>query len=111
MKVDLYQLEFIELELRKIGVYIERITGLEPTITSFYRIGDKGVHGTLPLRAIDYRMRSYIVGKCIEKLVNDRWQYDPERPEKQCAIIHGKGLEMHLHTQVHPNTVKRIDNG
>jgi hypothetical protein len=106
MRIDIGQLEFIDKTLRDILVWLERETGLEYTITSLYRIGDTGVHGTLPLRGADLRMRNSRVGKEIRRMINELWTYDPDRPVKRCAILHGVGGNLHLHVQVHPNTVQ-----
>jgi len=54
MKIDLVQLEFITPLLREIALAIEERFG-EKTITSLYRIGDTGVHGTMPLSGMDLR--------------------------------------------------------
>lgn len=107
MKIDIQQLEFIDKKLRLILVELEGFTGVEFTITSLYRIGDNGVHGTLPLRGTDLRMRLPAVGLELEDFINNTWEYDPERSEKKCAMLHGKGSNLHLHIQVHPNTTMR----
>lgn len=104
MRIDINQLEFIHKKLRAICDFVEEATGIEFTITSIYRIDDEGVHGQLPVRGIDLRMRSISVGKTIEHLVNNNFTYDPSRPEMKCAILHGKGSGLHIHLQVHPNT-------
>ena len=106
MKIDIKQLEFIDKKLRKMVLWIENVSVMEPTITSLYRIGDSGVHGTLPLRGIDLRVRVHAEGEHIEKLVNQNFKYDPKRPGKNCAKLHGEGFNLHLHLQVHPNTVE-----
>ena len=80
MKIDIGQLEFIDVNLRRIVDDLEEQTGLEFTITSIYRIGDPGVHGSLPVRGVDLRMRHQIIGQEISFLINTRWQYDPSRP-------------------------------
>ena len=107
MNIDIGQLEFIDLKLRKILRHLEIETGYEFTITSLYRIGDKGVHGTLPLRGADLRMRNQQIGEAIAKLINDTWQYNPNNPSMVCGFLHGTGSNLHLHVQVHPNTVSR----
>ena len=104
MKIDVANLAFIDPRLREILVFVERQSGLEFTITSLYRINDGGVHGQLPLRGTDLRCRVALVGHEIASLVNRAYQYDPERPHKQCAIFHDSGQGPHLHLQVHPNT-------
>ena len=76
MKIDLMQLEFIDLNLRKILTDVEKDTGMEFTITSLFRIGDQGVHGQLPLRGIDLRMRSRAIGEEIVDMINNKWIYN-----------------------------------
>ncbi len=107
MKIDYKQLEFIDPTLREILSLIEASTGVEFTITSLYRIGDDGPHGTLPLRATDLRCRTSTLGLAVETLVNSRFRYDSDRPAKQCAIYHDAGSGAHIHLQVHPNTRRR----
>jgi hypothetical protein len=81
------------------------ITGLEFTLTSPHRMNDNGVHGQLPLRGMDLRVRHEGLGIELEKYVNNNWTYDPSRPELECALLHGEGSNLHLHLQVHSNTV------
>jgi hypothetical protein len=107
MNIDISHLEFIDQNLRHILTEAEMDTGLEFTITSLFRINDDGVHGQLPLRGTDLRMRSLMVGKVLEEQINDQWFYDPLRPDKMCAYLHGSGANLHLHLQVHPNTLRK----
>lgn len=107
MKIDFSQLEFIDQKLRDILAFVEDISSQEQTITSLYRIGDNGVHGTLPLRGADLRCRDKEKGEVLEERVNFVFSYDPSRPNKRCAFLHGHGSNLHLHLQVHPNTAKR----
>ena len=74
-------------------------------ITSGYREGDKGVHGTLPCRGMDIRSWIYNNPQAIVDDINAHFSYDPDRPEKKCAILHDTGNGNHIHNQVHPNTV------
>jgi len=104
MKSDIKQLEYVHPKLRKLIVWLEDTTGLEFTETSRFRIDDDGVHGTLPVRGIDLRCRITTIGKSIEDLINTAWLYDHTRLNKRCAYLHGKGRNLHLHIQVHPNT-------
>jgi len=106
MKIDLNQLEFINLLLRELALAIEERFG-EKTITSLYRIGDKGVHGTLPLRGIDLRCNSKDHGEEVEQWVNEQWIYNPHDLKRNCCLFHNVGSGYHLHIQVHPNTVGR----
>ena len=108
MRIDYQRLEFIHPLLREMIANVEGVTGFEFTITSLYRIGDDGNHGTLPLRAMDLRCRNVVYGRTIEKHVNENWTYDPDRPEMRCCIIHDTGKGLHFHFQVHPNTRKPI---
>ena len=103
MKIDYMQLEFIDLNLRKILQDIEKRFG-EKTITSLFRIDDSGVHGTLPLRGIDLRCKTLSHGELIEDWVNKRWQYDLKRKYKKCCLFHTVGKGYHIHLQSHPNT-------
>ncbi len=100
------QLKFIDYDLRVMLHETEKETGVELTDTSLYRIDDPGVHGQLPLRGIDVRMRDRLIGKAFEEHINARWTYDPSRPKLKCAKLHGEGANMHLHTQTHHNTVR-----
>jgi len=67
------------------------------------------LHGTQPVRAIDLRTWCYPDGLAYRIMdeINNRWEYDPIRPEKQVAIIHDVGQGMHFHIQVHPHTKRR----
>lgn len=73
-------------------------------ITSGFRREDAGVHGQNPLRGLDLRSRIYSDPNRLCRLVNDRWEYDGKRPEKVCALLHGIGLNEHIHLQVHLGT-------
>lgn len=104
MNIDITQLEYIDKNLRKMLDWLEISTGLNFTITSQYRIGDSGVHGVLPLRGIDLRMRNYEIGLSIQELINTHWKYDPQRENLNCCMLHGDGSNLHLHLQTHYNT-------
>ncbi len=107
MQIEIEHLEFIDPTLRQVGTEFEEETGLTLTITSEFRIGDPGVHGQLPLRGIDYRMRCPIIGQVIADQINAKWSYDPARPHMKVAVLHDVGRGLHLHTQTHPNTKRR----
>lgn len=92
-------------KLREILAYIDYAIG-NVTLTSLYRPADRGIHGAFPLRAIDIRCRNVEIGNQIAKMVNEKFKYDPERPEFKCAIPHGEESNFHLHLQVHRNTEK-----
>lgn len=94
-------------QLCEIAAYIlERLCQEEilPVITSAYRPADKGVHGAY--RGLDFRSHG-IPQELIDEIcyeVNERWMYDPNRPEKKCLIYHDVGRGPHFHLQTHPNT-------
>lgn len=73
--------------------------------TSNYREGDESVHGTQPYRGLDIRSHGMKNPQGLVDMVNDHWQYDSVRPEKMCALFHDVGRGLHIHLQVHPNTV------
>lgn len=104
MRIDIGQLKFINYMLRRILVNLEKKTGIEFTITSIYRIDDSGVHGTLPVRGVDLRMRDGAIGEEIRDSINAEYQYDFNRPRLECCVLHGVGSKLHLHIQVHKNT-------
>ena len=86
----------------------------EIVITEGWREG-KGVHSTDPCRGIDLRSWIYSATrlKNIQAYINSRWTYDPKRPTMECCIVHDVGKGIHLHLQVHPNSIKvnrRINN-
>lgn len=90
---------------------VTEVLGMVPgLITDGYREGDKGVHGTSPVRGIDMRSRIYSreILNVVEKHINSKWQYDPKRPHKVCCMIHDVGKGVHIHLQVHPNTTKQF---
>jgi len=104
MILDTPQISSLDNNLRSLIAWLELRTGFSYTITSMYRIDDPGVHGTMPLRAVDLRCRSFSVGKAIEELINSHWEYDSERPAMSCCKLHGDNSNLHLHLQVHNNT-------
>lgn len=104
--IDLYNLEFIDPKLRMLLNDVAEEFGFG-VITSLYRIGDPGVHGTLPLRGIDERCRDRYLGNLKVAYVNSKWSYDYQQPELKCALYHDVGQGIHMHYQVHPNTVRK----
>jgi len=71
-------------------------------ISSAYRDDMSSVHGHG--RGLDLRTK-WFNEKDIAKLVddiNEHWEYDPNRPEKQCAAYHNKS---HIHLKVHKHTI------
>lgn len=104
MRTDYIQLEYLHITLRELLSWLEKTTGLEFTETSSFREKGVGVHTTMPCRGYDLRMRNRPIGEAICKHINQYWNYDHTRPEKECAIIHGEGSRLHIHLQVHPLT-------
>jgi hypothetical protein len=101
-------MQFIDGHLRSIAVSIENHFGVEFIATSLYRIGDDGVHGTIPVRGLDLRCKDQEFGDLVAEFVNAKWEYDPQRPQKVCCKCHKtKGGALHLHLQTHPNTIRR----
>jgi hypothetical protein len=92
--------------LAVIAEQVKREFGLN-VITSAFRLGDSGVHGTQPVRGLDLRCWDTDLGFRVAEWVNARWAYDPDRPGKQCALYHNAGSGVHLHLQAHPKTVLR----
>ncbi len=77
-------------------------------ITSLYRENDDGVHGHM--RGADIRTWCYSKGTAKKLLdsINEQWSYDHTRPSKKCAMIHKVvNGAIHMHLQVHPNTMRR----
>lgn len=79
----------------------------EAVVTSAFRYGDTGVHGTDPLRGIDFRSWIYSNPQAMVDEVNSHFVYDPNRPNKKCVILHNiRNKGIHLHLQVCDRTVK-----
>lgn len=69
-------------------------------------------HETVPLRAFDLRSRddkgvAFDWVSELVRIINIRWQYDPARPAKNCAMYHDIGRGNHLHFQVCDATIMR----
>lgn len=65
-----------------------------------------------PFRALDSRIRNLGRGyqeraEVFAREINERWIYDPDRPNLRVAsaAVHGTGP--HVHWQVHGNTIRR----
>ena len=74
-------------------------------VTSGYRVGDTGVHGTDPCRGMDIRSWIYSNPQGIVDDINEHFIYDTDRPKKKCAMLHSVGDGMHIHLQVHPKSI------
>ena len=108
MKIDLMQLKFIDLNLRKIATSLEKEFNVEFEITSLLRlpIGGASVHQQLPLRGVDIGITNYHFGVMVRDYVNTLWTYDRYRPHKNCAIYGDLDHINHIHLQTHSQTVK-----
>lgn len=65
------------------------------------------VHSTIPFRGMDARSRIYYDPQEVVDDINRHWIYDPDRPWMDCAIYHDTGRGLHIHLQVHENTICR----
>lgn len=66
------------------------------------------VHETSPCRAIDFRSSIFTPDqkRAIKYQVNSNWQYDSDRPDKQCLVYHKLvGNAEHFHLQVSGKTL------
>ena len=107
-RIKLYDLKFIHPFLRGIMHDIEKKFGPQD-ITSLFRMHDPGVHGTLPLRGIDFSVNDQSVE--IRDYINSKYEYDPLR-ENIYVCIYGdndpKGNhDDHVHLQVHDRSALR----
>ena len=66
------------------------------------------LHGVTPVRAKDIRSWCYDDPRAVAKAINDRWEYDPLRPDKVVALYHNSGQGEHIHLQVHPRTILKV---
>lgn len=64
-------------------------------------------------RGIDFRIHNLRFNKELRideaqdlaDWINSWVQYDPKRPSKKVAYLHGEGAHRHIHLQIHPNTI------
>ena len=101
--VDISQMKFVHPIMRLLLEDIELRFGRQ-AVTSLFRMGDPGVHGTLPLRGVDLRSRKISAGLKMAGWINLYWKYDPKRSKLRVAKAHGEGDNFHIHLQVHDNT-------
>jgi hypothetical protein len=57
------------------------------------------------VRGMDFECQDDELGYDCEQYLNDRWDYDPVRPQKVVCIYHDVGQGKHIHLQVHPRTI------
>ena len=82
----------------------------EPELVSAHRKvkvwdGDSGIHIAIPGRALDFSIKGLTDPNKVVEDVNNHFEYDPGRPEKQCAKFHDVGQGPHIHLQVSDSTV------
>ena len=81
------------------GWVAERCGGV--FITCFYESRDyTSVHATIPVRGLDIRHTIYRYPPAVVEIINREWQYDPNRPDMQVALLHDSGRGRHIHLQV-----------
>jgi len=97
-----YNQKLISVLMWLIDEYPEQVV-----FTSGYRPGDKGVHGTLPCRAVDIRSWVFKRPDRLCNYINFVWEYDYKRPAMKVAVFHDVGSGPHVHLQVHVNTRRR----
>ncbi len=96
--------------LVKIIADLAKEHGLVMTESYRSKMHRNDLHGTLPVRAVDIRSWVFDDKKAqeIKHEINRRWEYDYNRPEKDCAILHRtKNGAMHFHFQTCQNTRRR----
>ena len=106
--VELLQAEYDPKLIRLIKWVVDEYGVI--TVTSGYREGDDGVHGTEPCRGLDIRSHIFVDPSGVTNRINVYWSYDYKRPDKLCSMVHNVGMGQHIHLQVHPNTFLRGDN-
>ncbi len=107
MKIDLRQLDHMDNMVVAIAEDIENHSGVEFTVSSLLRPGDKGVHGFG--RGIDLSCQDHRLGEAVQRYVNGRYVYDPARTTKMCCLYHKvDGGAWHIHLQSHPSTEMRF---
>jgi hypothetical protein len=79
-------------------------------ITSSFRQGDPGVHGTVPCRAVDLRVWNLSENpEHVVASLNGYMEYDRTRPHLKVAIL--KDDPPHIHLQVHPRSKRLQSDG
>lgn len=103
MELDIRQIMMLHPILRIILLDVEENCG--PLRITSLRRTTPGVHNTNPLRAVDISCKAEQPGKGIEAYINEKWEYDKQRPELKVCLWHGE--VKHLHIQVHYNTKRK----
>jgi len=90
-------------------IFIARKYGIVMTESFREKRHMNDLHGTQPVRAVDLRTWCYpdsLMYRIFHR-INQLWIYDPNRPDKDVAVVHDAGSGTHAHIQVHPNTRRR----
>ncbi len=95
--------------LVEIVSWVAKTYGLVMTESYRHQRHPNDLHGVDPVRAVDLRSWCYDgdMAHQIRDEINQKWAYDPIRPDRQVAIIHDIGQGVHFHIQVHPRTERR----
>lgn len=95
-----------------VALYLKMIN---PKTGEFYKPEEvrHSCHGTAPLRAFDLRSWMFTPGECqeIQRVINEHWTYDPDRPHKKVCLYHKVGNNAwHFHFQVCDATIMKLKN-
>ena len=99
-------LDAAEQAMNKHG-WIFHVTSLLRTADEDRALGGSGVH--VDGRGCDIRTKG-VPARTVEavaKYVNERWIYDPQRPQYLVCFIKPHGTGPHAHFQSHPRTRRR----
>jgi len=94
--------------LSEIEFWVLENYGMVVTCSYREKLHKHDLHGVIPVRAKDIRSWCYNDPEEVEKAINSRWVYDPNRTYKRVALYHDSGKGPHIHLQVHPNTRRRL---
>lgn len=87
------------------------LTSLNRPKTEDDKLGGSGIHVVgPPWRAVDVAFKSWEEAQEVAALVNAKWIYDPKRPQMKVAYAKKHGTGPHIHLQVHPRTIKIVDD-
>lgn len=104
--VDIRQISFFHYLLTELLSDLYDYAGPQ-MMTGLWGTWGSGVHGTIPLRAVDIGSLDHETGVRLQDYLNSRWEYDPKRPGMNVALWHNAGRGWHLHIQSHPNTSRK----
>jgi len=102
VKILFEQLDYLDPKLKGMLLWLEGLFQVEFNNTSNFRPDDEGVHGYG--RGWDIQCNYEEFGILIRDTINSAYEYDPHRPNMQCAIFGDEHHLNHVHLQVHQNT-------